>query len=90
MKRLLLSAIALLLMLSGVAMLVSCDDDSMEDSSFKPVSTSVETGGEDPSSDSTENGKNEEVSGTDNTTESTTESTTSATTSGDQWSQDRK
>ena len=83
MKRLLLSAIALLLLLSGVAMLASCDDDSMEDSSFKPVSTSVETGGKDPSSDST---KPEEVSDTDDTTESAT----SATTSGDPWSQDRK
>jgi hypothetical protein len=85
MKRFLLSAIALLLLLSGVAMLASCDDDSMEDSSFKPVSTSVETGG-DSSSVGTKNNETEDATGS----AGSTEDTTSATTSGDQWSQDRK
>jgi hypothetical protein len=89
MKKILLSAIAMLLLLSSVAIFASCSDDSTDDT-YVSVSSDGETDTEGTSSEST----NDSTTNTDNDGETTTDTTetesSAVTTGGEQWSQDRK
>lgn len=87
MKKLLLSAVAILLCFSSIAVFASCSDDST-DGTFVSVSSDGETGTEGTSSENI-NGSGEKNDG--ETTSDTTDTESDAdTTSGENWSQDRK
>lgn len=87
MRKKLLSAIAMLLLLSGIALFASCNDDSTDDTHIS-VSSSEETDAEGTSSEITD--ESNDINEDETTSDTTKSETTVSTTGGENWSQDRK